>query len=146
MNTLAHEPPHRFPLAGRIAAFLAGAIAIAALVLAISAQGFDGGVAPATDLGAAGVPAGGAPAVPNLRCAECGVIQSVQEIKAADQISAVHSLDRVTARSRSEIKAKPLRNYEITIRMQDGSMRVITDAKPAHWREGEPVIIIAGVD
>jgi hypothetical protein len=30
--------------------------------------------------------------------------------------------------------------------MQDGSMRVITDAKPAPWRHGEPVTIIAGVD
>ena len=44
------------------------------------------------------------------------------------------------------IEGEPLRNYEITIRMQDGSMRVIREAKSAYWRHGEPVTLIAGAD
>ena len=144
MNTPAHEPPHFSPLAGRIAAFLSVGIAIVAL--AVSAQGFGGGVAPGADVGAAGIPAGAAPDTPNLRCAECGVIESVREIAAADESSAVNSTGRVAARIRGALKTKPPGNYEIIIRMQDGSMRVIQDANPATWRRGEPVTIIAGAD
>ncbi|MBE0612678.1 MAG: hypothetical protein IH604_03310 [Burkholderiales bacterium] len=144
MNTLAHEPPHHSLPVGRIAAFLAGGIAIVALV--VSAQGFDGGVAPAADIDVAAVPTGVALAAPNPRCAECGVIESVQEIQSADESSPVRSPPRIATRNRGEIETKKPGKYAITIRMRDGSMRVIEDANPATWRRGEPVTIIAGVD
>ena len=38
------------------------------------------------------------------------------------------------------------RNNEITVRMADGSSRVIEDANPARWRAGERLIVIAGTD
>ena len=50
------------------------------------------------------------------------------------------------AGSRAAIKTNPIRNHEITVRLQDGSMGVITDANAARWRRGERIIIIAGVD
>ncbi|MBE0620169.1 MAG: hypothetical protein IH605_06225 [Burkholderiales bacterium] len=131
-------------LGGGIAAVLVSGIAIASV--AFSAQGFSGVVAPAEAPEAAVAPAIAAPVTRTRRCAECGVIESVQEIKATDEIGAVKSPDRITVRSRGEIEAKSPRIYEITIRMQDGSMRVIADAKPARWRHGEPVTIIAGLD
>jgi hypothetical protein len=128
MDTLVYKLP-RLPLAaaGTVAVLLSG-IAIAAL--ALSAQGFNGAPAPDAPAVADAVPAPAAPAVRARRCAECGVIESTREITAPDAGTA----------------ATPPRNYEITIRMQDGTMRVIHDAKPAQWRRGEPVTVIAGVD
>ena len=38
------------------------------------------------------------------------------------------------------------RNHEITVRMADGSSRVIEDANPARWRAGERLMVIAGTD
>jgi hypothetical protein len=70
----------------------------------------------------------------------------VREVNAPDETAAIESPGRGAAGKRRAIEAKPPGIYEITIRMQDKSMRVITDAKPARWRRGEPVTIIAGVD
>ena len=38
------------------------------------------------------------------------------------------------------------RSNEITVRMADGSSRVIEDANPARWRAGERLMVIAGTD
>lgn len=37
-------------------------------------------------------------------------------------------------------------NYQIFVRMADGSSRVIDDANPARWQTGERLIVIAGTD
>ena len=129
---------------GGIAAVLLGGIVIASV--AYAAQGFGDVAAPAELSAAAVAPASVAPVTRAHRCDECGVIESVRKIEAAHEITALKSPGRVDARSRDEIEAEPPGNYAITIRMQDGSMRVIHDAKPAVWRHGEPVTIIAGVD
>lgn len=144
MNTQANRLPHLPMPARRVAALMLSAVAIAAL--AISAQGFDGAVAPAAEMGAAGAPAGEAFAAPSPRCAECGVIESVREIAASDEDAAVKAPGRGPAGSRGGIEAHLPRSYEITIRLRDGSMRVVRDARPANWRRGEPVTVIAGVD
>jgi hypothetical protein len=44
------------------------------------------------------------------------------------------------------MNARPSGSYAITIRLRDGSMRVITDAHPAKWRPGERVTLIAGME
>jgi hypothetical protein len=142
MQTNKHLPLSL--LGGGIVSVLVSGIAIASV--AFSAQGFNGVVAQFEAPEAAVPPAIAAPAPRSRRCAECGVIESVQETKAPEEIAPVKSTGRIAAGSRGKIEAKPLGNYEITIRMQDGSMRVITDPKPAGWRHGEPVTIIAGVD
>jgi outer membrane lipoprotein SlyB len=36
-------------------------------------------------------------------------------------------------------------NYEITVRLQDGSSRVMIDTNPGRWRLGERVKIIDGL-
>jgi hypothetical protein len=144
MNTKAHETPHLPPLAARMAAFLAVGVAIAALT--ITAHGFDGVAAPAAGLGTDAVAAGAASAAGSLRCPECGVIESVQEIGAFDEAIAANAPGRNSAGSPGGFEADLLRSYEITIRLRDGSMRVIRDPNPANWRHGEPVTIIAGAD
>ena len=144
MHTMqAKKFPHLPLLVGGTAAILAGGIAIS--LLAISAQGFSGAVAPAEAAAAAPTGAAGA-ARSSYRCAECGVIESTQWIDVSDEDSAAREPGRMTAGKRGEATPMLLRNHKITIRLRDGSMRVITDAKPAKWRHGEPVTVIAGVD
>lgn len=131
-QTFVHLNMHRPLLAGGIAAILVSGIAIASL--AISAQGSGGGIAPAEPLHAGAAPVFAAPG-PNVRayrCGdECGVIESTRNIETSDEWT------RASASGR---------NHEITIRLRDGSMRVVRDANPARWRNGERVTVIAGVN
>jgi hypothetical protein len=56
-------------------------------------------------------------------CAECGLIESI-------------SASRTPAGSGGR---------EITVRLEDGSSRVIVDPNPATWRRGERVMVIDGL-
>ena len=138
MITQANKRSYLPLLLGGIAAILVSGIAIGSL--AISFQESNGVVAPAAP------PVTAAPVARSYRCAECGVIESTRKIEAPDETTGVDPSGRMAAGNRGEIGAKLLPNYEITIRLRDGSMRVIRDPKPAKWRHGEQVTIIAGVD
>jgi hypothetical protein len=59
------------------------------------------------------------------RCAECGVIESVLEIV-----------------TRGERVGESTRSYEVTIRFQDGSRDVFTEATPRTWRSGTRVKVV----
>ena len=142
MNTQANQPLHLPRLVGGIAAILVSGIAIGSL--AVSAQGYNGVFTAAEPPEAAVAPHIAAPRARVYRCAECGVIESTREIEVSDGKTGVDASGPISAGG--GIEAKPARNYAITIRLQDGSMRVITDANPARWRHGERVTIIAGVD
>ena len=144
MNTQANTSLHLPLLVGGIAAILISGIAIGSL--AISAQGFNGIVASAQPPEAAAAPDIAAPGARAYKCTECGVIESTRKIEATDEKAGVNAWDRIGLGNRGETERKPVRNYEITIRLRDGSMRVIRDAKPATWRHGERVTIIAGAD
>lgn len=144
MNTLVNKFPHLSLLVGGIAAILVSGIAIASL--AISGQGFQGVAVPAGALDAVGAPVIAAADTRARRCAECGVIESMREIKAPQETTGIDAFGGIAAGSRGVSGATPLRVYEITIRLRDGTMRVIQDAKPAAWRHREPVTIIAGVN
>lgn len=120
-------------LLGSIAVTVGGGIAVASL--AGRAQGANDVPAPAAAAEELVAPDGAAPAMRNFRCADCGIIESMREIDAPG---------RIDTESSGGIEARPLRNYEITIRLQDGSMRVVRDPKPARWRHGESVTVIAG--
>jgi hypothetical protein len=73
------------------------------------------------------------------RCAECGVIVSMRKIER-------HKEDPGPGADgdRDESRLKASRNYEFTVRMADGSSRVIEAANAAAWRRGERLIVIAG--
>jgi hypothetical protein len=138
----ANKPLHLTLLAGGIAAILIGGIAIGSL--ALSAPGFNANVEPSDPPEAAAAPAIAALDARAYRCAECGVILSTRAIEAPDEKTGVNTSRRIAAGGGIERKA--FRNYEITIRLRDGSLRVITDANPARWRHGERVKVIAGAD
>jgi hypothetical protein len=144
MNTQAITFLHRPLLVGGIAAILVSGIAIGSL--AISAQGPNSIPAAAEPTEAAAAPVIAPPEARTYRCAECGVIESTRKIEATDEKTGVNAPGRITAGNRGEIEGNPVRSYEITIRLRDGSMRVVTDANPARWRPGERVKLIAGLD
>lgn len=113
-----------------IAAILASGLAIASLAIP--------GQAPAEALDAAPLSAVIARPTSAYRCSQCGVIESTREIGVGNGTSG--------SDPRARAGATAFRNYEITIRRQDGTMSVIRDAKSAKWRHGELVTIIAGAD
>lgn len=67
---------------------------------------------------------GGSSGTGARRCPDCGVVVSMRDVPGT----------------------QPEASREITIRLQDGSVRVITDANPASWRYGERVSIIPGTN
>lgn len=141
MNTRANKPLYLPLLIAGIAAISSG-IAIASL--AISGQGFNAGLTPAE--GTVAAPAVTAPGARSYRCAECGVIDSTRVVEDSADKHGVNASGRLAVCNRGGAGRNAVRKHEITVRLKDGSMRVITDAKPAKWRRGEAVIIIAGVD
>jgi hypothetical protein len=148
MNTQSFQPLrlHLPLLAGGVAAILVSGIAIASL--ALSARVPSGDIAPAGSTSAAAAPVVPAPGPSALayRCNECGVIESTRTIESLDEWAGVSAPGRNAAGSRGKVETPPPRNYEITIRLRDGSKRVVTDTNPARWRQGERVTVIAGVN
>ena len=71
------------------------------------------------------VPGSAPPAVRSTRarikCDECGIVQSMRTIAPTHQSAAV---------------------YEYTVRLQDGSTHVLTDAHAANRRTGERIILV----
>jgi hypothetical protein len=68
-----------------------------------------------------------------VKCPECGVVESWRELAAQGG-----------AENRAEAGAKPIKAYEITLRMKDGSSHRFVDASPANWRPGQRIILISG--
>ena len=144
MNAQAKKFLHLPLLAGGIAAIVISGIAIVSLA---STSGIrNESAAFAEPMQVAMAPAGAAAVSRTYRCAECGVIQSTRKIEARDEWAGAYAPARTAAGRRAGIGETPAHNYEITIRLQDGSLRVITDAHSAEWRPGEAVTLIAGID
>lgn len=69
--------------------------------------------------------AGIGPVAGTSRCEECGVVDSTRQVAATG--------------------TSPL-FYQITLRMSNGSMRILNDAKPASLHPGEHIILISGLN
>jgi len=144
MKTQQHNFLRRPLLVGGFAAILVSGIAIASL--ATSSQVFNGAFEAPVPPKAVAAPGLATPHAYTYRCDDCGIIESMRKIDTPDDLSGVGAPRRTAPGKRGAIEGEPLRNYEITIRMQDGSVRVIREAKSAYWRHGEPVTLIAGAD
>ncbi len=105
-------------------------------------------------------------------CAECGVVESVREIDAkglgsglgavgggvlggllGNQVGAGRGKDVMTvvgvvggavAGNEVEKRVKATKSYEVTVRLNNGSSRVISEASLPAWRPGDKVKIIDG--
>jgi hypothetical protein len=144
MNAQVNKFLHLPLLLGGIAAILVSGIALGSL--AITAHDSNAIRAPAKPPAAASAPGIAESGAGAHRCAQCGVIESAREIEASDAKTGVGASGRIAVCTGAGTGRKPIRSREITIRLRDGSMRVIMDANPAPWRHGERVTIIAGAD
>jgi len=107
------------------------------------------------------------------RCTECGVIESVREIQhrgegtglgavggavvgglLGNQVGSgrgntaatvVGAVGGVIAGNEIEKRVKTTKGYEITVRFEDGSSRVISAASAPTWRTGDHVKVVDGV-
>lgn len=79
-----------------------------------------------------------------VRCAGCGVIVSLRKIEIHNKINDMDSYSEVMAGNRNKAQDKSAGRRELTIRLADGSTRVINETSPARWRLGEHVIVIDG--
>lgn len=147
MKTQANRHPHLLPLIIGITVILFGAAGFARIVgwmpnvSASFAQALASDRLPSVraepTAAIAHTTAAGARA--NARCAECGVIESTQEMQGDDA-------DIGPAARSSESGIRSTGSRRITIRMSDGSTRVIDDPNAARWRPRERVIVIGGMD
>ena len=78
----------------------------------------------------------------NANCAECGTFVSMRQVESKD--TGPGAARGGTAGNQDESRLKATRGYQITVRMADGSSRVIEAANSATWRKGERLIVIAG--
>ena len=113
------------------------------------------------------------PVVVAAICRECAVIEEVREVEKAGQASGAGAVggavvggvighqvgsgrgnDVATvagavggafAGNQIEKQVKSTKSYEVTIRLDDGSRRVITEANPPTWRSGDKVKVVVGV-
>ena len=115
-----------------IAAVLLSSVAMAIVPVTgwfkASREGADGISTPEQPadtlaLPAAATPPGTGVSRSKARCEECGVIESTRRVDPAGSSPAV---------------------YEITVRLANGSTRVLSDVSPANWRPGERTIFIDG--
>ncbi|MDO8595685.1 MAG: glycine zipper 2TM domain-containing protein [Sulfuricaulis sp.] len=107
------------------------------------------------------------------KCAECGVIESVREVQnrgegtglgavggavvgglIGNQVgsgrgntaaTAIGAVGGVIAGNEIEKRVKSTKGYEVTVRFDDGSSRMISEANAPAWRTGDHVKVVAGV-
>ena len=78
------------------------------------------------------------------RCEHCAVITSFREIEPLEQGIQSGAGSRAAKTSETAVTAKSALRYEVTVRMRDGSARVIEQAQPANWGVNERLILIGG--
>ena len=109
----------------------------------------------------------------NAKCAECGVVESVREFDTKGEGSGigvvggavvggvlghqvgggsgkqiatvVGAVGGAVAGNEIEKHVKSSKSYDITVRFEDGSSRVINEASVPSWRTGDRVKVINGV-
>ncbi len=107
------------------------------------------------------------------KCAECGVIESVREVeekgkgsglgavggavvggllgnqvgggRGKDAMTVVGAVGGAVAGNEVEKRVKSTKSYEVTVRLSDGSSRVISVAGMPTWHTGDKVKIVNGV-
>jgi hypothetical protein len=78
------------------------------------------------------------------KCAECGTVDSTRQIEKVSTETDTGIVGWATWRGRSETAEQSAKSYEVTIRMNDGSSRVLTDTSAANWQPGKRVVLIGG--
>lgn len=85
---------------------------------------------------------------PKLRyrdgCEQCAVVTAIREIEPLGHEGHSGAGSSATKDIGNVMTEESARRYDITVRMRDGSIRVIEKAGPANWRVDERLILIGG--
>ncbi len=79
-----------------------------------------------------------------MRCGECGLIESIRETEGRGEAIPLTAAGRPAAENRNRTPVRSA-SREITVRLEDGSSRVIVDTNPGRLRLGERVKVIDGL-
>ena len=175
METPARKSPHTLFWIAGIAVTVFSAVGIAAVMgwIPTSSSSPTKDSVLARQPAAPARVANSAPARVSTRCGECGVVESVREIntkgegsglgavggavvggvlghqvgggRGQDIATVVGALGGAVAGNEIEKRVKAGKSYEITVRFDDGSSRVISEASSTSWRTGDRVKVINGV-
>jgi outer membrane lipoprotein SlyB len=167
MNTQVNKPPHLLMWIAGIAVILLSVAGIAAFMGWTSASRDD----PGNNATPAKTSAYTSNRL-KAKCADCGQIESVREVVTrgegtglgavggavvggaiGNQVGAGRGKDLATvagavggavAGNEIEKRAKSTKSFEITVRLDDGSSRVINEANQPMWRPGDQVKVTNG--
>jgi hypothetical protein len=79
-----------------------------------------------------------------VKCAECGLIESIQEAETDPEAAPLIAAGGPMVEDENRAPVRSARR-QITVRLQDGSSRVIMDANQSRLRLGERVKVIDGL-
>jgi len=84
-----------------------------------------------------------------LACRACGVVEDVRELTlgaARYGVSTVSGdgIAMLFALLSGKLRTDAMRLYEVEVRLQDGSVRVIREATPPAWKQGDHVKVVMG--
>ena len=177
MEKQTRHPIHPLMWVAGIALIVFSAVGIAAFMDWMPGSAAKQGDAPLAakleNPRAAGTPRTAARTPVAAICAECGVVQSVHEMKVKGDASGVGvvggavvggvlgnqvgrgdgkkiatvigAVGGAVAGNEIEKRVKAGKSYDITVRFEDGSSRVINEANPPSWRTGDRVKVVNGV-
>lgn len=159
MNTQSNKPP-------RLLMWITGVS-----VILFSGTGIVG-CSPKADPGNNAVPAKSSAYTSKAKCADCGQVESVQEIvtrgegsgvgaaggavvggaighqvgsgRGQDLATVAGAVGGAVAGNAIEKRVKSTKSYAITVRLDDGSSRVINETNPPMWRPGDQVKLTNG--
>jgi hypothetical protein len=78
-----------------------------------------------------------------VNCRECGLIESIRKMDHGESVP--HAAVRGPLAENQRPAPVRFTIHVITVRLEDGSSRVIVDANPGRWRLGERVKVIDGL-
>ena len=112
------------------------------------------------------------PATAQVKCLDCGVIESTREVatkgegtglgavggavvggilgnqvgggRGKELATVVGAVGGVVAGNEIEKRAKSTKSYEVTVRLDNGSTRVISEANAPAWHQGDHVKVVDG--
>lgn len=165
MNTQVNKPPHMLMWIAGIAVILFSVVGIASFMGWTSKDDASNNATPAKSSTNMSNPF-------KAKCADCGRIESVREIVTrgegtglgavggavvggvvGNQVGAGRGKDLATvagavggavAGNEIEKRTKSTKSYAITVRLDDGSSRVINETNPPTWRPGDQVKVNNG--
>ena len=88
---------------------------------------------------------------PRAMCHYCGIVEQIREVKLTPPLYSVSSIAAgrnqaivmlLSALSGATVTDGPTKIYEVSVRMDDGSIRAVRDGRLPEWTPGERVKIV----